>query len=111
MTGDLTGFPDGRDTLRTMGWEPLPYGCIAIVRKREVNERNTVWSWLVLVPWSDNAKPWIDGNEIFGPSLDTEAGQREKVMAKIRSLIDDRYGDTIADRAVDDLIQELFEDE
>jgi len=111
MSGDLSGFPDGRDVLRTMGWESMPYGCTAVIRKRDVNERNTVWSWLVLVPWSDDAKPWIDGNEIFGPSLQSEDEQRAQVMTKIRTLLDDRYGDLVADRAVDEFIEGLLDED
>lgn len=111
MSEDLSGFPDGRDVLRTMGWEPMPYGCTAIIRKRDVNERNTVWSWLVLVPWSDDAKPWIDGSEIFGPSLETDEQHRQQVEKKIRALLDDRYGSVVADRAVDEFIEELLDDD
>ena len=107
MSSDMTGLPDGRDTLRTMGWVELPYGCTGILRRKQVDDRNTVWSWLILVPWSDDAKPWIDGTEIFGPSLKDEDDQRQDVLAKMRSLVDDRYGDVVGNSAVDDLIREI----
>ena len=107
---DPSGMPDGRQRIRAMGWEQLPYGCAGIVRKAGADGRRTVWSWLVLVPWSDDAKPWIDGAEVMEVSTSTEAEERATVFARMREILDERYGGTVANRAVDDLIERLLGD-
>jgi len=48
---DAANMPDGRDLLRTMGWEPLPFSCLGLVRKTGDVKGNNIWSWIVLVPW------------------------------------------------------------
>jgi hypothetical protein len=108
---DAAGLPDGRDLIRTMGWESLPYSCVAVARRKSVDGRRSVWSWLVLIPWSDDSKPWIDGTEIFTSSMLTEEDERAKVFAKIRGLLDDRYGESVAHQAADELIEKLLGDD
>ncbi len=108
---DALEMPDGRDLLRTMGWTPLPYSSVGLVRKTAMSGRNTVWSWLVLVPWSSDAKPWIDGTKVVTASTLTEAEEREQVFAHLRELLDKRYGETVGKRAVDDFIRDIQEGE
>jgi len=108
---DPTAIPDGRDLIRTMGWTPLPYSCAGVVRKTAVSGRNTVWSWLILIPWASDSKPWVDGTEVVPASTKTEDQEREQILAKMRTLLDERYGETVASRAVDDLIQSILEEE
>jgi hypothetical protein len=110
-TSDAAGMPDGRDLIRTMGWESMPYSCVAVARKATVDSTRSVWSWLVLIPWSDDSKPWIDGTEIFTNSLLTEADEREQILSKIRSILDDRYGESVGNQATDDLIERLLGDD
>jgi len=107
---DALDMPDGRDLLRTMGWTPLPYSCVGLVRKTEASGRNTVWSWLVLVPWSSDSKPWLDGAKVLTASTLSEAEEREQVFVYIRELLDERYGETVGNRAVDDFIRRIQED-
>ena len=109
-SSDAAGMPDGRDLIRTMGWEPMPYSCVAVTRKASVDSRRSVWSWLVLIPWSDDSKPWIDGTEIFTNSMLSEDDQREQIYGKIRGILDDRYGDSMSS-ATDDLIEKLLGDD
>lgn len=104
-------LPDGRDLLRTMGWTPLPYACVGLVRKTAVSGRNTVWSWLVLVPWSSDAKPWMDGTKVMSASTLTEDEEREEVLGHLRKLLDRRYGETVGNRAVDELIRRIQEEQ
>lgn len=110
MTGDLSGFPDGRETLRTMGWEPLPYGCVGLIRKADVRG-SAVWSWLVLVPWANDAKPWIDGTKVYSGLSKPEVDQRAEVVTEMRSILDERYGDAVGNSAVDELIRRLESDD
>lgn len=107
---DAAGMPDGREGIRRMGWIPLPYSCVGIVRKTGVGNSKTVWSWLILMPWSSDAKPWIDGSDVVAASTLTEDQEREQIIAKMRSLLDDRYGEEVGNRAVDNLIRKLQED-
>lgn len=109
-TSDAAGMPDGRDGLARMGWVSLPYSCVGLVRKTGVANSKTVWAWLVLAPWSSDTKPWIDGSEVIAASTKTEAEERESVVAKMRSVLDERYGETVGNKAVDDLIRRLQED-
>lgn len=109
MTGDMSGLPDGRETLRGMGWEPLPYGCVGLLRKSDVNG-STVWSWLVLIPWARDAKPWIDGTKVYSGISKPEADQREEVLLTMRSILDERYGDAVGNSAIDDLIRRLTDE-
>ena len=104
---DAAGMPDGRDGLNRMGWVSLPYSCVGLVRKTGVGNSKTVWSWLILTPWSSDTKPWIDGSEVMAATTLTEAEEREKVLAKMRSVLDERYGETVGNKAVDDLIRRL----
>jgi hypothetical protein len=107
---DAAGMPDGREGIRRMGWVTLPYSCVGLIRKTGVGNNKTVWSWLVLMPWSSDAKPWIDGTEVIKASTSTESEERERVIAKIRAVLDDRYGEAVGNRAVDDLIRRLQEE-
>jgi len=104
---DAAGMPDGRDGLSRMGWVSLPYSCVGLVRKTGTGDSKTIWSWLILTPWSSDAKPWIDGVEVLGASTLTESQERQQVFAKMRGILDDRYGETVGSSAVDDLIRRL----
>ena len=105
---DPTNIPNGPELIRSMGWESLPYGCAGLVRRTTIRSTN-VWSWLVLVPWAEtDGKPWLDGSETYDRSLKTIEEQREEVLTKIRTILDDRYGETVARRAADDLIDRIF---
>ena len=108
---DPNAIPDGRDLIRTMGWVSLPYSCTGVVRKTAVSGRNTVWSWLILIPWASDSKPWVDGTEVVPASTKSEDEEREEILTKMRTLLDERYGETVASRAVDDLIQSILEEE
>jgi len=107
---DAANMPDGRDLLRTMGWESLPFSCIGIVRLTGQVKGNNIWSWLILVPWSSEGKPWIDGTEIVAASTKSEADERSDIFTKMRGILDDRYGETIGNRAVDDFLAEILEE-
>jgi len=108
---DAAGMPDGREGIRRMGWVPLPYSCVGLIRQTGVGGSKTIWSWLILMPWSSDAKPWIDGTEVVKASTLTEAQEREKILDKMRNMLDKRYGESVGNRAVDDLIRRLQEDE
>ena len=41
-------------------------------------------------------------------SLKTQDQQRADVLSKVRSILDDRYGETVGRRAADDLIDRIF---
>jgi len=111
MSGsDAANMPDGKDLLRGMGWESLPFSCLGLVRRTGQTGGNNIWSWIILVPWSSDGKPWIDGTEIVKATTKTEAEEREQIVAKMRALLDDRYGDDIAHKAVDDLIAEILDE-
>jgi len=110
MERDAANMPDGRDLLRGMGWESLPFSCLGLVRKTGTTSNATLWSWLILVPWSTNGKPWIDGTEVVPASTKSEADERNLVFARMRSILDERYGGSVAHSAVDDLLDQIFED-
>ena len=94
-----------------MGWESLPYGCVGMARKSELSGSRVVWSWLILIPWAVNdAKPWIDGTELIEGPLSTEDEQREMVQAKMRDILDKRYGETVGKQAAEEFIRK-FQDE
>ncbi len=40
----------------------------------------------------------------------TEDEEREQIVVKMRSLLDERYGEEVGNRAVDDLIRKLQEE-
>ncbi len=107
---DPTNMPDGRDLIRGMGWETLPYSCLGLVRQTGQTSGNRIWSWLVVVPWTSDGKPWIDGTEVVPASTKTAAQEREDIIRKMRELLDDRYGEAVAHRAVDDLIAEILDE-
>ncbi|MDJ0953760.1 MAG: hypothetical protein QNJ81_08770 [Acidimicrobiia bacterium] len=107
---DAAGMPDGKDGINRMGWMSLPYSCVGLVRKTGVGNSRTMWSWLILMPWSSDTKPWIDGSEIMEASTLTEAEERDQIVAKMRSVLDERYGETVGNAAVDDLIRRLQEE-
>lgn len=107
---DVAGLPDGKDGISRMGWMSLPYSCVGLVRKTGVGDSKTVWSWLILMPWSAAAKPWIDGTEVLAASTLTEPQEREKIVAKMREILDERYGEAVGNAAVDDLIRRLQEE-
>lgn len=105
------GDRDPRELIATMGWERLPYGCVGLARPRQVTEAQTLWSWLVLVPWAVNdSKPWIDGNKLYGLTLKTEQEQRAEVFQEMRTILDERYGETVAERSVDEFLRRLQDD-
>ncbi len=108
-SADAAGMPDGREGIRRMGWISLPYSCVGIIRKTGAGDSNTVWSWLILMPWSSDAKPWIDGTEVIAASTLTEDQERAQILEKMRGLLDARYGETVGNKAVDDLIKRLQE--
>jgi hypothetical protein len=62
------------------------------------------------MPWSSDAKPWIDGTEVVPASTLTEEQERAQIVEKMRALLDERYGETVGNKAVDDLIRRLQED-
>jgi len=107
---DAAGLPDGKDGINRMGWVSLPYSCVGLVRKTGVGDSKTVWSWLVLMPWSSDAKPWIDGTEVVTASTLTESEERQQIVTRMREVLDERYGETVGNAAVDDLIRRLQED-
>jgi hypothetical protein len=107
---DAAGMPDGRDGINRMGWMSLPYSCVGLVRKTGVGNSKTVWSWLILMPWSSDTKPWIDGSEVLAASTLTETQERDQVVTKMRSVLDGRYGEAVGNKAVDDLIRKLQEE-
>ena len=107
---DAANMPDGIPLLRGMGWVSLPFSCLGLVRKTGVTSNASLWSWIVMVPWSTDGKPWIDGTEIVPASTKTEDEEREVVLAKMRSILDERYGDDVAHSAVDDLLDQIFDE-
>ena len=111
MERDAANMPDGRDLLRGMGWISLPFSCLGLVRKTGKTGSASLWSWIVLIPWSSDGKPWIDGTEVIPASTKDDAEEREIVIAKMRSILDKRYGKEVANRAVDDLIADILEGE
>ena len=90
-----------------MGWLPLPYSCVGVIRETAVSGRNTVWSWLILIPWASDSKPWLDGTNVLTASTKTEDEEREEIVDHMRELLDRRYGETVGNRAVDDLIRSI----
>lgn len=101
--------PTGSDleAIQEMGWESYPYGCLGLLRRNEVSGK-VLWSWLILIPWAKaGGKPWIDGTELMDPPLATEKAEAEKVKLKIRKILDDRYGDSIGESAVDAFLEQL----
>ena len=108
---DAAGMPDGRDGISRMGWMSLPYSCVGLVRKTGVGNSKTVWSWLILMPWSSDTKPWIDGSEVVAASTLSEQQERDQIVVKMRALLDERYGEAVGNKAVDDLIRRLQEED
>ena len=106
---DPTNMPDGKDLIRGMGWESLPYSCLGLARRTGETKGNSIWSWIVLIPWSSNGKPWIDGTEIVPATTKTQAQERDDIFRKMRDMLDERYGESVANRAVDDLIAEILD--
>ena len=90
-----------------MGWLPLAYDCVGILRHAPVGS-NTLWSWLILVPWAVNdSKPWIDGTELIErPNMD-ETAQREFVLSKMREILDDRYAESGVANEADEFLRQL----
>lgn len=102
---------DSVELVATMGWEPLPYGCVGMARKTEMPGSRVVWSWLILIPWAVNdAKPWIDGTELMEGPLITEEEQRQKVHTKMREILDKRYGETVGKQAAEEFIRKFQEE-
>lgn len=93
-----------------MGWEPLPFSCLGLVRRTGEVKGDSIWAWIILIPWSSEGKPWIDGTEIVAASTKAEAEERSDVLARMRSILDDRYGETVGNRAVDDFLSEILDD-
>lgn len=111
MERDAANMPDGRDLLRGMGWISLPFSALGLVRKTGTTANATLWSWIILIPWSSDGKPWIDGTEVMPASTKDEDAERELVVAKMREILDKRYGGEVANRAVDDLIADILDAE
>jgi hypothetical protein len=107
---DAANMPDGKDLLRTMGWESLPFSCLGLVRKTGEVKGDNIWSWIILVPWTSDGKPWIDGTEIVPASLKSDDDEYNDVVAKMRTILDSRYGKSVANKAVDDLIADILGD-
>ena len=107
---DAANMPDGKDLLRTMGWDSLPFSCLGLIRKTGDVRGDNIWSWIILVPWTSDGKPWIDGTEIVSASLKSDDEERTDILAKMRKILDDRYGKTVATRAVDDLIADILDE-
>lgn len=102
---------DPRELIATMGWEALPYGCVGLTRHRKVGESSVVWSWLILIPWAVNdSKPWIDGTKLYDLTLKTEAEQRVEIEHEMRQILDERYGESVAQRSVDEFLRSLGDD-
>lgn len=102
---------DARELITSMGWEPLPFGCAGLARSARAGDDKIVWSWLILVPWAVNdAKPWIDGTKVFGLTLSSEAEQRAEIFQHMRNVLDERYGESVAGRSVEDLLRKLEEE-
>ena len=94
-----------------MGWERLPYDCVGITRHKQVTPAQTVWSWLILVPWAANdSKPWIDGTKLFDLTLKTEDEQRLEIYQDMRNILDQRYGEAVAERSVDEFLRQIQDD-
>ncbi len=112
MSDQGTSQPsDGIELVASMGWEALPYGCVGMARKAEMPGSRVVWSWLILIPWAVNdGKPWIDGTELMEGPLITEQEQREKVHAKMREILDKRYGETVGKQAAEEFIRKFQEE-
>lgn len=112
MTDGDQGEPsDGTDLVASMGWDPLPYGCVGIARSSAMPGNRIVWSWLILIPWAVNdAKPWIDGTELLEGPLISQEKQRAKVFSKMREILDKRYGETVGKQAAEDFIRKFQED-
>ncbi len=107
---DAAGLPQGKDGINRMGWIALPYSCVGLVRKTGVGNSKTVWSWLILMPWSSDTKPWIDGSEVVEASTLTESQERDQIVSKMRAVLDERYGETVGNAAVDEFIRRLQEE-
>ena len=107
----MTNQPGQRpaaELIAGMGWEEMPYDCVGMSRSRQVSDTRIIWSWLILVPWAANdSKPWIDGVEIIDNPLMKEADQKARVLAVMRAALDERYGESVGSRAVDDLLKRL----
>ncbi len=102
---------DPRQLIASMGWQELPYGCVGILRHRSVGQGKTIWSWLILVPWAMNdSKPWIDGTKIYDLTLKTEDEQRAEIEHEMRTILDQRYGEAVAERSVDEFLRSLNEE-
>jgi hypothetical protein len=107
---DPMNMPDGKDLLRGMGWVSLPFSCLGLTRRTGETKGNSIWSWIILVPWSSDGKPWIDGTEIVPATIKTPEQERDQIITNMRALLDDRYGETVAHRAVDDFIADVLDD-
>ena len=105
---DSAGHDKALHLVGSMGWEPLPYDCVGMARPKRVSDTRIVWSWIVLVPWAANdSKPWLDGAEVIDNPLMKDADQKEHVFSVMRAALDERYGEAVGSRAVDDLIRKL----
>ncbi len=95
------------EALAPMGWEALPYGCYAVARSAETSA-GILWSWLVVIPWAaTDSKPWIDGTKLIRDLSLSEADQRAQVIGEIREILDERYGETVGQDAVEKFLRDL----
>lgn len=107
---ETPGMDDGVELVASMGWEPLPYGCVGMARNAETRA-GRLWSWLILVPWAVNdSKPWVDGSKLISDPTKAVTEQRAEVLAEMREILDQRYGETVAGSAADDFLRRLQEE-
>lgn len=100
---------DAKSLLSAMDWESLPYGCLGIARHTTVGS-GRVWSWLILVPWAVNdSKPWIDGTKLFDLSVGSVEDERNAVLQHMRTVLDDRYGESVSERSIERFLRSLEE--
>lgn len=105
-------MPEGQRRIGDMGWESLPFGCVGLVRKLDVDGKRVAWSWLILIPWAaKDAKPWIDGTHLMPVSLADDEEQRAQVVTHMREVLDQRYGKTLGEKAVDDFLGQFQKEE
>lgn len=106
--------PEGWDVVEALDWVKLPYGCFGLARHTGTFRSGTAWSWLILVPWSaPTTKPWVDGSLVIeGRPLPSPEEQYRQVLDHMRGILDDLYGESVGEAAVDQLLREMgIEDE
>ncbi len=98
------------EALAPMGWVELPYGCYGLARGADTSA-GRVWSWLVMIPWAANdSKPWIDGTKLIRDLALSEDEQRKLVLGEVRKMLDQRYGESVGQDAVEKFLREFRND-